>query len=90
VIAVFAAATAATLLIVNVVRSPFVGEVQEAVQDVATAFSTEPPIVLADLNETRIDDLQVDPGAMVQVFQFEGGAPVVIYVDEGPSGGVVL
>ena len=90
VFAALAAATAATLLVVNVVRSPFVGDVREAVHDVATAYFAEPPIVLADLNETRIDALQVDPGAVVQVFQFEGGAPMVIYVDEESYAGAVL
>jgi anti-sigma factor RsiW len=90
VFAVLAAAAAATLLVVNVVRSTLVGEDREAAQEIASSLSAEPPIVLADSNETRIDALQVDSEAIVQVFQFEAGGPMIIYVDEGSSGGVVL
>ena len=45
-----------------------------------------PALELAAVNDTEIEDLEVAETAMVQVFQFDDGAPVVIFIDEGPGG----
>jgi hypothetical protein len=50
---------------------------------------------ISDQNDTEIEDLTVSDQAMVQVFQLDDGAPVVIFIDEQglgnePTEGVTL
>jgi hypothetical protein len=52
-----------------------------------------PPFELAELNDVEIQDLIAADNAMVQVFQLDEGAPMVIFIDEDApsiSSGVML
>lgn len=62
---------------------------QEVAQQGAQA--EEATFELAEVNNTEIEDLTVSDEAMVQVFQLEEGAPMVIFIDESAgSEGVTL
>ncbi len=78
----FAASAAALLFVLNTMTPPQPG-IQapvgpgEPVAEVAGFFRIE-----AD-NRAEIEELEVAQDAMVQVFQLEDGAPMVIFIEEG-------
>jgi len=64
---------------------------RDPIQTPATTGEKQPSFELAAENTTEIEDLTVSDQAMVQVFQLEEGAPMIIYIDEtADSNGVTL
>ena len=75
------ASAAALLLLLHGAPLPDGGGVQDPVLALA-----EPVLEIGATNVIEIEDLQVAEDAMVQVFQLDDGAPMVIFIDEGPGG----
>ena len=73
----FAFGMAAVVLVATLIRPPADSPAKEERPPLDVAFQ------LADENIVEIEDLTVAKNAMVQVFQFEEGAPMVIFIDEG-------
>ncbi|MFH1465358.1 MAG: hypothetical protein ABIO70_13305 [Pseudomonadota bacterium] len=74
-------AAAALLLVLQVV-----GPDGQPIMPADQPDALSPVLELAAVNDTEIEDLEVAESAMVQVFQLDDGAPMVIFIDEGFGG----
>jgi hypothetical protein len=75
-----AASAAAMLFVVQVVSPDSPGAVVDPGPQPALADAV---FQISDTNTIEIEQLEVAEDAMVQVFQLEDGAPMVIFIDEG-------
>ena len=75
-----AASAAALLFVLNTMGPQGPGQSTEPVPDADPAVAV---FQISDVNTIEIEQLEVAENAMVQVFQLEEGAPMVILIDEG-------